>query len=39
MGQTQNNSSTKKTEEQIKLDMKRKWDNFGSTQSSKINQE
>ena len=39
MGQTQNSSSTKKTEEQIKLDMKRKWDNFGSTQSSKINQE
>ena len=39
MGQSQNNSSTKKTEEQIKLDMKRKWDNFGSTQASKINQE
>ena len=39
MGQTQNSSSTKKTEEQIKLDMKRKWDNFGSTLSSKINQE
>ena len=39
MGQSQNNSSSKKTEEQIKLDMKRKWDNFGSTPASKINQE
>ena len=39
MGQFQSNTPPKKTEEQIKLDMKRKWDNFGSTQSSKNNHE
>ena len=39
MGQFQSNNPPKKTEEQIKLDMKRKWDNFGSTQSSKNNHE
>ena len=39
MGQFQSNTPPKKTEEQIKLDMKRKWDNFGSSQSSKNNQE
>ena len=40
MGQTQGNAPApkKKTEEQIKEDMKRKWDNFGTTQASnKIN--
>ena len=40
MGQTQCNAPApkKKTEEQIKEDMKRKWDNFGTTQASnKIN--
>ena len=40
MGQTQGNTPApkKKTEEQIKEDMKRKWDNFGTTQASnKIN--
>ena len=30
---------TKKTEEQIREDMRRKWENFGSTQSSKIKEE
>ena len=42
MGQTQGNTPApkKKTEEQIKEDMKRKWDNFGTTQASnKINDE
>ena len=39
MGQFQSNTPPKKTEEQIKLDMKRKWDNFGSSQSYKNNQE
>ena len=39
MGQFQSKTPPKKTEEQIKLDMKRKWDNFGSTQSSKNNHE
>ena len=42
MGQTQGNAPApkKKTEEQIKEDMKRKWDNFGTTQASnKINDE
>ena len=39
MGIQQNKSPPKKTEEQIKQDMKRKWDNFASTESSKINQE
>ena len=36
MGQTQGNAPApkKKTEEQIKEDMKRKWDNFGTTQAS-----
>ena len=39
MGIQQNKTPPKKTEEQIKQDMKRKWDNFASTESSKINQE
>ena len=30
---------TKKIEEQIREDMRRKWDNFGATQSSKIKEE
>ena len=40
MGQTQaNNSAPKKTEEQIREDMRRKWDNFGASQTSKNLQE
>ena len=39
MGIEQNKAPPKKTEEQIKMDMKRKWDNFASNESSKINQE
>ena len=38
MGTQQNNTPAKKTDEQIKLDMKKKWDHFGETQSSKVNQ-
>ena len=40
MGLDQNKpQETKKTDEQIREDMRRKWDNFGSTQSSKIKEE
>jgi len=40
MGLDQNKpQETKKTEEQIREDMRRKWENFGSTQSSKIKEE
>ena len=40
MGLNQNKpQETKKTEEQIREDMRRKWENFGSTQSSKIKEE
>ena len=36
---TTNNNNVKKTDEQIREDMRRKWENFGASQSSKINQE
>ena len=40
MGLDQNKpQEAKKTEEQIREDMRRKWENFGSTQSSKIKEE
>ena len=42
MGQFQssnNSNNVKKTDEQIKEEMRRKWENFGASQSSKINQE
>ena len=34
-----NNNNVKKTDEQIREDMRRKWENFGASQSSKVNQE
>ena len=40
MGLNQNKpQETKKTEEQIREDMRKKWENFGATQSSKIKEE
>jgi len=34
-----NNNNVKKTDEQIREDMRRKWENFGASQSSKVNKE
>ena len=40
MGLNQSNPQpVKKTEEQIREDMKKKWENFGATQSSQINEQ